>query len=68
MATLLFLLSLVCLLTITQANEDPPLVKIEEGKLLGKYMKSKSGREFAAFQGIPYAKPPVGKLRFEVKI
>lgn len=45
---------------------DPPTVKIEEGELVGKRLYTKLGREFSAFLGIPYAKPPIGDLRFEV--
>lgn len=43
-----------------------PLVNIHQGQLKGKHFLSRSGRNFFAFQGIPYAKPPVGNLRFKV--
>lgn len=59
------LLLFVNLFTIIKA-EDATIVKTEEGKLRGKFMKSKFGRNFLAFQGVPYAEPPIGKLRFEV--
>ncbi|CAG9856191.1 unnamed protein product [Phyllotreta striolata] len=42
-----------------------PLVKISEGKLLGTIKRDKNDGEFFAFQGIPYAKPPLGELRFK---
>lgn len=35
------------------------------GKVRGTYLTSSSGRIFYAFRGIPYAKPPVGDLRFK---
>lgn len=41
------------------------LVETDQGSLRGKRMKSRGGREYLAFIGIPYAKPPVGELRFQ---
>jgi len=45
-----------------------PLVRIGQGVLQGKVMTSRKGRRIQAFQGIPYAQPPVGELRFQVWI
>uniref|UniRef100_A0A0C9PV54 Carboxylic ester hydrolase n=2 Tax=Fopius arisanus TaxID=64838 RepID=A0A0C9PV54_9HYME len=57
---------LLTLVTIIFAEEDVnPIVKTPLGKLRGTYKTSFNGRQFRAFEGIPYAKPPVGKLRFE---
>ena len=43
------------------------LVQVEEGKLQGVEQKSSdTGKQYCAFLGIPYAKPPVGELRFKV--
>ncbi|XP_065344089.1 esterase FE4-like [Cloeon dipterum] len=42
-----------------------PKVTITQGTLVGKTMTSRSGIKFSAFQGIPYAAPPVGELRFQ---
>ncbi|PSN36676.1 Venom carboxylesterase-6 [Blattella germanica] len=42
-----------------------PIVYVEQGALRGSYLTSASGRIFAAFQGVPYARPPVGKHRFK---
>ncbi|XP_012224498.2 esterase E4-like [Linepithema humile] len=42
-----------------------PTVKISNGSLEGKIMMSKSNNEIHAYQGIPYAAPPVGDLRFK---
>nr|CAI5847819.1 unnamed protein product [Callosobruchus analis] len=41
-----------------------PRVSIPQGALQGFYKSSYHGRTFSAFEGIPYAKPPVGDLRF----
>nr|CAD7464510.1 unnamed protein product [Timema tahoe] len=40
-------------------------VRISEGELQGKKVPSKAGGVFYSFLGIPYAKPPVGILRFK---
>lgn len=42
------------------------IVHLNQGQIRGSSMKSREGREFKAFQGIPYAKPPIGELRFKV--
>ena len=36
------------------------------GGILGSLKKSYSGRHFKAYEGIPYAFPPVGERRFQV--
>lgn len=42
------------------------IVEIEQGKLCGRIAKDANGNDYKSFQGIPYAKPPIGKLRFKV--
>ncbi|VEN56371.1 unnamed protein product [Callosobruchus maculatus] len=44
---------------------EPPLVTVEQGVLRGCVKTSLNNEEFLSFQGIPYAKPPVGQLRFK---
>lgn len=55
-----------CLLTgISHARTSEDLkVRIESGRVIGRYLTSESGRTIRAFMGIPYAEPPVGDLRF----
>lgn len=62
--TLLILALVACF--YVSANEDELHVKIDKGIIKGTYRKSLKGRQFIAFSGIPYAKPPVGELRFQV--
>nr|CAD7207111.1 unnamed protein product [Timema douglasi] len=46
---------------------DTVKVRISEGELQGKKVSSKARGVFYSFQGIPYAKPPVGPLRFKLE-
>ncbi|KAJ4448842.1 hypothetical protein ANN_00233 [Periplaneta americana] len=41
------------------------LVTIEQGVLRGSTMISQKGKPFCAFRAIPFALPPVGRLRFQ---
>lgn len=41
------------------------LVKTKQGNLQGEERKSRNGKVYHAFTKIPYAKPPLGKLRFK---
>ncbi|XP_061727966.1 juvenile hormone esterase-like isoform X2 [Cydia pomonella] len=44
---------------------EAPVVRVEHGELQGRVVESPSGKAFYSFQGIPYAKPPLGTLRFQ---
>ena len=41
-----------------------PVVTTASGQVEGELCHSSDGRLFYSFDGIPFAKPPVGKLRF----
>lgn len=43
-----------------------PIVEVAEGKLKGKVSRTVNNFEYYSFIGIPYAKPPIGGLRFTV--
>ncbi|CAB3233611.1 unnamed protein product [Arctia plantaginis] len=44
---------------------EAPIVTVEQGQLQGRVGTSPNGKTFFSFQGIPYAKPPIGPLRFK---
>lgn len=43
-----------------------PVISVDQGKLRGKTVNVDDGFTYYSFQGIPYAKPPIGELRFKV--
>ncbi|CAG7831425.1 unnamed protein product, partial [Allacma fusca] len=45
-------------------SSQPRVVETSCGSIKGIVSKSRDGREFDEWRGIPYAKPPVGPLRF----
>lgn len=48
-------------------TSDELRVTLSNGnKLIGRYLRSFSGRAVKGFTSIPYAEPPVGPLRFKV--
>lgn len=56
--------------TMTKAEgmeEFSPEVETKQGTLRGIIRKAESDRNFYSFRGIPYAKAPVGPLRFKVR-
>jgi hypothetical protein len=50
-----------------QSQDADVIVTLEQGDLKGLRIESIRDRELLAFLGIPYAKPPVGDLRFKVR-
>nr|QLI62123.1 carboxylesterase 11 [Streltzoviella insularis] len=58
----LFLFFIVAALTTAQGSN--PIVRVAHGIIQGSWKISTKGRNYASFEGIPYARPPVGKYRF----
>lgn len=51
----------------TEINmNDTVVVTTRQGKLRGKRVMTANGVAYYSFKGIPYAKPPIGALRFKV--
>ncbi|PVD36868.1 hypothetical protein C0Q70_03858 [Pomacea canaliculata] len=48
----------------TSTTSPPPVVQTQLGAISGRMLTAKNGRQYEAFRGIPYARPPVGDLRF----
>ncbi|KAF2353331.1 Carboxylesterase type B [Trinorchestia longiramus] len=44
---------------------DPTLVEVNQGHVRGVREEAFNGKEFYSFRGIPFAKPPLGHLRFQ---
>ena len=64
--------ALLCFIVLTTATSSSlatdALVNTKFGAVKGFVEKAVNGREFFSFKGIPFAEPPVGKLRFKVRI
>ncbi|XP_049873696.1 venom carboxylesterase-6-like [Pectinophora gossypiella] len=58
----LFLVLIAAILASAQGSN--PVVRVSHGLLQGSWKVSHNGRTYASFEGIPYARPPVGKYRF----
>ena len=46
------------------APTGAPRATLSTGVVEGRYLKTRKGKYSKIFQGIPYAKPPTGDLRF----
>ncbi|XP_011494688.1 PREDICTED: venom carboxylesterase-6-like [Ceratosolen solmsi marchali] len=56
---------IIATLYLVRSDNDLPRVKTPLGNIQGYYKISEYGKLYEAYEGIPYALPPVGKLRFE---
>ncbi|CAH1275010.1 unnamed protein product [Diabrotica balteata] len=62
---ILVLLSAI-LVSIHGINENIDcIVQLPDGKIRGHILRSENGKNYYAFQEIPYAAPPIGKNRFQ---
>ncbi|CAG9859233.1 unnamed protein product, partial [Phyllotreta striolata] len=64
-----FGLLLLCVIVIASIyTEQYPQVQISDGILNGAYLTTRNDRKISGFTGIPFAKPPVGDLRFQAPV
>ncbi|XP_050556454.1 venom carboxylesterase-6 [Spodoptera frugiperda] len=49
---------------LVAAQGPNPTLRVAHGLLQGAWKVSTKGRSYASFQGVPYARPPIGKYRF----
>lgn len=64
---LVTLITLFWLNPVQSRTSEELRVKLNDGsRLVGRFLRSLSGRGIRAFLGVPYAQPPVGELRFKV--
>ncbi|XP_022827863.1 juvenile hormone esterase-like [Spodoptera litura] len=62
----ILLLCFVAFCTFKTIVCDDPIVEVEQGLLRGKLQDAVvGGYQFYSFENVPYAKPPVGDLRFK---
>lgn len=66
MLKLNLLLCLVLSVVVCIDEDEAPVIEIETGFLRGKYLESRAGKRIYSFTSIPFAEPPLGRLRFEV--
>jgi hypothetical protein len=59
-------LLITALKLLTALPEEDIVVTVQQGRLKGIRVESVRRQELLAFLGIPYARPPVGVLRFKV--
>lgn len=52
--------------TVNREKMNNIVVKIESGRIKGQVEVDYNGENYYSFKGIPYAKAPLGKLRFKV--
>jgi acetylcholinesterase len=61
-------LEYILLFTFAAVTLADDIIVLKQGSVKGHRLTSRKGREIFAFQGIPYAEPPVGELRFQVSV
>lgn len=54
------------LILLVQLSAQPIKVQVSQGVVVGQQKTLPNGNIYHSFQGIPYAVPPLGNLRFKV--
>ena len=63
-SVILFLTAVLC--SLCHADTETVVVKTSLGSVKGYTDQTIHGRRLNGFKGLPYAKPPIGELRFKV--
>ncbi|XP_045467364.1 venom carboxylesterase-6-like [Harmonia axyridis] len=63
-----FILFFICSLLACAICQSVPHVSTPLGKIEGYLDETVNGKKFYSFEGIPYARPPIGKYRFREAI
>ena len=66
MLTSLCMILFLNLLKLGVCEEETIIVNLSQGQLRGKVATTFRGLDYYSFQGVPYANPPIGELRFKV--
>lgn len=67
MATMVVIAAMVMSTLVVTADEAPAL-EIAQGRIAGTTEFSTNGRRIYSYYSIPYAEPPIGKLRLKVSV
>ncbi|XP_055370969.1 juvenile hormone esterase-like [Condylostylus longicornis] len=63
------IVALIFFFSIISCENDPVVEKNDivniNQQMVGKILKTHSGKDYFSFRGIPYAKPPIGERRFK---
>lgn len=62
----LLAMALGLLVSVMGDTPDPLVVFTRKGAVRGQLQQTRGGRPYTSFLGIPYAKAPTGRLRFQV--
>ena len=57
------LITMKCMKSLN-SSESRPEARVTTGVMLGRYRKTQGNKRFSSFTRIPYARPPLGQLRF----
>lgn len=52
--------------SINMENGEQVIISTNQGKVRGLVQNDFFGNKYYSFRGIPYAKPPINELRFQV--
>ncbi|CRK89381.1 CLUMA_CG003135, isoform A [Clunio marinus] len=67
MIKIFILFALLCGFCLARTSKDLK-VRIDDGRIIGRYLTTENGKTIRAFMGIPYAEPPIKNLRFKAPV